>query len=208
MEALLHALSAPWRWLLGAGVVAPVVMLAATVAAAAKYPGFSHRASFVNELGTTASPKARWFNGGVAAAGVLMGLYAGGLWLVLGAPVVTAGVAVLALGTLLMGVFPCEPGCPPSPATPAGRVHTGAGVVAALGAVVASLAMGFWAADQAGTWALTLYSLITGGAGLALLFTTLGAIGTGFEGLLQRIFLLAVLAWVAVGAVWLYLGHA
>jgi hypothetical protein len=207
MEAFVAGLSTPWRWLLGAGVVAPVVMVAATVAAVLTYPGFDHRSRFVNELGTAASPRAGWFNGGALVAGGLMALYAGGLWLVLGAPVVTAGVAVLAAGTLLMGAFPCEPGCPPSPETTAGRVHAAAGVAAALGAVVACLALGFWAADQTGTWGLTLYSLITGGAGLALLFTTLGALGTGFEGLLQRLFLLAVLAWLAVGALWLYLRH-
>ncbi|MEF8794181.1 DUF998 domain-containing protein [Thiohalorhabdus sp.] len=183
------------------GAVPPVLMVIAVVAAGAEYPRYRHRAAMVSELGTSASPRARGFNAAWAVAGALIGLYAWGLWWLVGLPVVTGGVGILAAGTLVSGLFPCEPGCPPSPRTTSGRIHALAGLLAVLGAVVACLALGFWAADRMATWGLTLYSLITGGAGLALLFTTLGAIGTGFEGFLQRVFLLGILAWLGVTAV-------
>lgn len=198
-----------WRWLLGAGVLAPVVLIVAVIAAGIRYPGYKRRAQFVNELGTANSPVAWKYNAAVAVTGLLIGLFAAGVWRVLeGAPmtpVMAGGLAVFGGGTLLMGLFRCEPGCPPAPGTVSGWIHTLAAVLAGVGGPVASLAFGFWAADQAGGWLLTLYSLISGGGALALLFTALGAVGTGFEGLLQRLYLLVILAWLGVAAGWLYL---
>jgi len=203
MELLSDWLPTMARWLTAAGVAPLVLMTAGVAVAAAKYPGYRHRAQVVSELGTAASPGARWFNAAWVVSGLLIGACAAGVWLLLGASAVVLGLALFALGTLLTGLFPCEPGCPPRPATASGRAHAVAGLMGSLGAVAAALAMGFWAADQAAAWTLTLSSLIVGGAGLALLFATLGAIGTGFEGLLQRAFLLGVLVWLAATAAWL-----
>ena len=207
MYGMGDSLTAVWRLLSGAGVLAPLLMAVAVVAAGRKHPEFSHRAAFVNELGTDASPWAQRFNAAVTVTGLLVALFAAVVWQLLGAPVVAAGLAVFGAGTLVMGLFPCDPGCPPAPESVSGRVHLAAGILAGLGAVVACLAFGFWAVDRTGAWTLTLYSLVTGGAALALLFTALGALGTGFEGILQRLFLAAVLVWVGVAAGWVFL-HA
>ncbi|HKJ72405.1 MAG TPA: DUF998 domain-containing protein [Gammaproteobacteria bacterium] len=208
MDMLSSWMPQAWRWLLGAGVLAPLLMAAAVALAGAKTPGHSHRRAFVGALGTGESPWARRFNALWALAGLLTVLCAGGLWTVLGAPVVVAGMAVLGAGILLAGLFPCDPGCPPRPQSGSGWAHAVGAAATAVGGVAAALALGFWAFGQPGAWGLTLYSLITGGAGLALLFTTLGAIGTGYEGWLQRLFLLVLMSWVGGTAVWLSLHPA
>lgn len=208
MYGMGEGLSMVWSWLSGVGVMAPLMVVAAVGAAGRKHPRFSHRSAYINELGTSGSPAAYQFNTGVSFSGLLIFLFAVSVWQLLGAPVVGGSLALFGLGTVAMGMFPCDPGCPPSPESASGRIHTVAGILAALGAVTAALTFGFWAVDRAGAWSLTLYSVITGGGGLALLFTTLGALGTGFEGILQRLFLLVIMAWLGVASVWIFLNGA
>lgn len=69
------------RRLLACGVLAPVVALAATLAAVAAYPGFDHARQYISELGGAKARLPHIFNVGVFAAGVMAALAGAGFGL-------------------------------------------------------------------------------------------------------------------------------
>jgi glucan biosynthesis protein C len=67
-------LSAGSRPLLACGVAAPLLALAATLAAMAAYPGFNPARQYLSELGGASAAHPLIFNAGVFVAGVMAGL--------------------------------------------------------------------------------------------------------------------------------------
>jgi uncharacterized protein DUF998 len=109
------------------GLAAPLVYVAAAMAAGLKYPGYDHLRNFISELGASGSPSAAIMNFGFLLYGILVAAFAlaihrgirpdvGG-WL---------GPAVLACyGLAYVGVAlaPCDPGCQPATPSVHHRLH-------------------------------------------------------------------------------------
>lgn len=134
------------RVLLGSALAAPLVYWVSALVAAAAYPGYRHRSQFLSDLGTVVSPRAAFFNAGLVVTGGLEIAFAvGGLRLFWGtrapAPLV-CGFVVFGLTTLLMGVFPCDPGCPRRPATGPGAIHGALGLLGAAALTYTMVATG------------------------------------------------------------------
>ena len=86
------------RRLLACGILAPVVALAATLAAVIAYPGFDHSRQYLSELGGAKARLPQIFNVGVFAAGVMAALAGAGFGLAIHALTrakITAGVIVV-----------------------------------------------------------------------------------------------------------------
>jgi glucan biosynthesis protein C len=101
------------RGLLIIGMAAPLVALAAVLAALAAYPGFNHARQYLSELGGTASHAPYIFNAGVFVAGLMAALAGLGFGLAInalsGARVAGALTAmvfgVAGAGLMISGVY-------------------------------------------------------------------------------------------------------
>ncbi|MGZ6037209.1 MAG: DUF998 domain-containing protein [Phenylobacterium sp.] len=86
MRRFPHPLGPISRLLLAGGVAAPLLALAATLAAMSAYPGFNPARQYLSELGGASAHHPLIFNAGVFLAGVMAALAGGGF-----------GLAVIAL---------------------------------------------------------------------------------------------------------------
>jgi len=87
------------RRLLACGMAAPLLALAATLAAMAAYPGFNPARQYLSELGGASAQHPLIFNLGVLAAGIMAALAGGGFGLALA---VLANARLAALATALL----------------------------------------------------------------------------------------------------------
>lgn len=102
------------RWLLAAGVAAPVVALASVAAAMAVYPGFDNSRQYLSELGGANAHAPLVFNAGVFVAGLMAAAAGAGFGLALaalcGARILGAltalAFALAAIGLTVSAVIP------------------------------------------------------------------------------------------------------
>ncbi len=86
------------RWLLWAGIGAPLLAAASFVAATLTYPDFDHATQYISVLGSTAAPYPGIFNTGVLLSGIAAGLAGAGFGLALTA---LGGARIAAAATFL-----------------------------------------------------------------------------------------------------------
>ena len=183
-------------WLLGAGLAAPLVYLAGVLAAAAAFPGYSHRRRLLGELGAPDAPAANRFNAALVAAGVLVVAFAFGLRTATGLFWPGLGVALFGAMLVFMGSFPADGGGRPQPVTRHGWVHGQAGVVATLAVIAATLSLAWGAWQHSGGTALALFSVVAAFAQVALVAVLAMAEDTPWGGLVQRLLVAAVFLWL------------
>jgi len=133
-------------WLLGAGLVAPIVYIGGVLAAAAAYPGYSHRRQLLGELGAADSAGSGWFNTALVVAGLLVVAFAFGLRAATGAFWPGLGVALFGAMTVLMGRYRPDSGGALQPHTRTAWHHRGWGPLAAFSLAAAFAAVALVAA--------------------------------------------------------------
>lgn len=172
-----------------------------TVFGGAQFPGYSHAAQFISELGARQAPHeqlVRW--AGFLPAGVLLLVFCAAARAALPRSMLTTlgllGLAVYGLGYVAAAFFPCDPGCRPAQPSPAQMVHNLAGL-AGYGLAPLSLAALAW---QARRWQGGGYLTVTGftAAGLCVLGLLSLSPESPYVGWSQRLIEGSVLLWVCL----------
>ena len=197
------------RLLSGSGIAGATVFALSVLIAGALHPHYSHISQAISELGAKSAPYRDFLNyGGLIPAGVLTFLFAVAMFSCLrgnSALRVSAGlVAVVGLGRLLAGLFPCDPGCSSFTST-SSRIHAIAGFIALAAGALAPIAMavGLWTQRSRRMFVL---SLVFGVGALAVIGAGVTRIWMPYVGAMQRLLLIFTYAWII--AVGLYYGAA
>lgn len=202
--------AAPWTKRLASltGLLGVAWIVGLVVVGGATYPGYSHTAQFVSELGARGAPHAAVVNlAGFLPAGILICSFALFAWRSLPRSTLASlgflGVFLYAAGYVGASFFPCDAGCRPQHPSLTHLLHTAIGLVGYLLAPLTLLLL----AQAARHWpaAGTLRWLGLVGAPVAFI----GLLGLSPEvpvaGLAQRALEASVLLWTAACA-W-YLRH-
>lgn len=195
------------RALMLGGVAGPILFASVVLAAAAGYPGYSHVASFMSELGATGAPSAVLMNyAGFIPAGLLLTAFAFGLMHALPRkPLMTAGavlVMLFGIGVVAAGVFSCDLGCPTSGGTRENQIHNVIGPACFLCVIAAAGILG-WTFRTAPEWSrLSAYSLATSAVSLVFFLGLVGSLESRtLTGLWQRLMLGTLFVWCGAAAV-------
>jgi hypothetical membrane protein len=188
------------------GIVAPLWMLLGVVWVAPKYPGYSHKAQVMSELGARSRPAQQlqpFVNN--YPIGVLFSTF--GIGLLLSFPdqlhVTVSGILILLHGAshIVAGLYPCDADLGLENPSTAQKLHNTAGFVMYLTLLVACL---FWVqpSSVAPDW-FRLYSLASAVASVIFTFYMVRAMkGSGSKlGLYQRLSYGILAAWSATLAV-------
>lgn len=186
-----------------AGAVGVVVYVASWVLAGILWPGYDPTRQAISELFASGAPttSARLLVGALVATGALLVAFGWMLHRVMPGEAIAGPVAVTlsGVGTFLVPLIPCSPGCPGAGSTPADTWHTIVAGGGYLALVIAPLLFShrLWRPDP--TLART--SLAFGlAAGLGFAAYVAG-LGSTYGGLLQRVFNTTADAWLVVMAV-------
>lgn len=191
------------------GVFAPVLRLGLILLLGFLDPEYSHLRDYISELGARDAPSAVLMNVvGTALVGVLLCAFS--LALYRGSDpgfLATAGAALLAssgLAFIVVGLFPCDPGCSLAAPSASMRVHVIAGTVAMSTQTLAPMALGLRIVSGAGARRYAAISLVCGAA--AIMALTVLLLGQReslvFPGLFQKIFQTAADVWVLLSAIY------
>jgi Protein of unknown function (DUF998) len=173
----------------------------------AYFPGYSHAAQFISELGARQAPHeqlVRWV--GFLPAGVLILGFSAAAFFALPRSALTTfgllGVAVYAGGYVAAAFFPCDPGCRPSQPSISQLIHNLAGLA---GYVLAPLFLAALA-SSARRWPGGGYLVVAGfvAAGLSLLGMLSLSPNSPYVGWSQRLIEASVLLWVLLCAWYLW----
>jgi len=167
------------------------------------YPGYSHVAQFMSELGARGAPNEMWVRFlGFLPAGLLLCFFA---WLARGAlpgsglaTLGFIGIGTFAAGYVVAAFFPCDPGCRPTIASFSQIIHTAAGLAGYLMAPIGMLALAIAARrwpDASRLSAAGFLSAAVSAIGLATLSPE-----SPYVGLSQRLIEASVLSWVLLCA--------
>lgn len=189
------------------GVSAPVLRLGLILLLGFLDPEYSHLRDYISELGARDAPSAVLMNLiGTVLVGVLLCLFS--LALYRGSVpgfLATAGAVLLALGGLafiLVGLFPCDPGCSLAAPSASMRVHVVAGTLAMSAQTLAPMALGLRIVSGTGDRRYAAISLACGAIAIMALIVLLGqGESLTFPGLFQKIFQVAADVWVLVSAI-------
>jgi hypothetical protein len=192
------------------GLAGPLVFVTLVLIGGALYDGYSHVSQAVSELGGEGSEVARLQNTNFILLGVLTLGLAWALAGVLGGwRYVPALVAVFATSSAIAnGFLPCDLGCQGT--TTVGLLHNVTGVTGFVAAITATFLLSRrWRDDphwrsHARFSRLTAYIAL---AGLLGFIVTRAAEIEEIDGLLQRVFVLALLTWLAVTGLRLHLAY-
>lgn len=191
------------------GVLAPVLWAAVIIIAGELRPGFDHVGQYISELGERGSSTAIFMRyGGFVATGLLHIGYAAAFYATLarltGRPRLTLLVAVLialnGLGRIGAGIFACEPGCA-APEVLDQRLHGLSATIAFLAIAAAALLGAILFRRDQRLWPLSVYSFVTGVAGLQFLVLMSASEATHlYTGLYERLASGVLTLWVLVTA--------
>ena len=181
------------------GVAGPIMFTLAWIVLGAAWPGYDPRAHYISELAASDAPHAWAMVAAFLLLGVLVLVFARGLWGVLGT-IVPALVGVFGAGSIGSGIARCDPGC--GGASFANQAHTTI-TYCGLGALtLATLALP-WVVGRdpspaaAGTRrGYRVYSALTGV--LAAIIFVRGFEAFGGVGLGQRLFVSLLFVWLVV----------
>jgi Protein of unknown function (DUF998) len=182
-------------------VLALLWVLFLTLLGGAQFPGYSHAAQFISELGARQAPHeqlVRW--AGFLPAGMMVLVFCAAAWAALPRSTLTTlgllGLAVYAVGYVAAAFFPCDPGCRPAQPSIAQMVHNLAGLA---GYVLAPLSLAALA-WQARRWQGGSFLTVTGfaAAGLCVLGLLSLSPASPYVGWSQRLIEGSVLLWVCL----------
>ena len=194
-------------------MIAPLLWAATIVLAGELRPAFDHASQYISELGERGSstellmrygsfvPTGLMHVGFAAAFGALLmriGARPALTWLI------TALIALDGFGRAAAGVFSCEPGCA-SPEVLAQRLHNLSATVAFLSIIVATLLASLVFRHHARLRPLSVYSCLSGCAGILFLALMRMSETTGMAtGTYERLATGVLSLWVFVTAMWLW----
>ncbi len=176
-----------------------LIFLVTIVAGGAGFPGYSHGAQYISELGAIGAPHSQivsWF--GFIPSGILLMTFAFVAPLTLPrSPWTWLGFSSLgfyAFGLVVGGLFPCDFGCRPDEQTAAQLIHNAVVGIGYLVGITALLVLGV----QARKWAGGKHLLPLGVTCWLLAACSLPALDPGFEyaGIAQRIIEVSMYTWI------------
>jgi Protein of unknown function (DUF998) len=174
-----------------------------TILGALTFPGYSHTAQFMSELGARGAPQEMLIRfAGFLPAGVFMILFVIGAFTSLSRSALTTagliGMAVYAMGYIVTAFFPCDPGCRPVHPSTSQLIHNFFGLIGYVLAPLTLLALGFSARKWPGGQHLSWLAYIA--AAFALFGMMTLSPKSPYAGLSQRLVEGAVLIWVVMCA--------
>jgi hypothetical membrane protein len=195
------------RLLAAGGVAGPIIFVALVVVGGFLYDGYSHVSQAISELGGEGAEYAALQNFNFIMVGVLVIGFAWGL---------ARGRAASLLGAALVGFFglsssiangllPCDLGCEGT--TTVGLLHNITGIAGFLAAIAGMFVLERqWRTNPGwrGHAVLTRRAAFLALAGLVGFIVTKAAELESIDGLLQRVFVVVLLAWIALTAARLY----
>lgn len=190
------------------GVIAPVLRFGLILLLGFLDPEYSQLRDYISELGARDAPSAVLMNFlGTVLVGVLLCVFS--LALYRGSEpgsLATAGAALLASGGLafiVVGLFPCDPGCSLAAPSATMRVHVAAGTVAMSAQTLAPIALGLRIVSGTGDRRYAAMSLVCGAVAIMALIVLLLGQGESlaFPGLVQKTYQIAADAWVLLSAI-------
>jgi hypothetical membrane protein len=183
------------------GLIAPVWFSVALVAFAAVRTDYSHLTKAVSELGAIGAPHAlAWNIVGFGAVGMLIVIFAAGIWRQANAALAASMIAISGIAFAAAGVFPADLSNLNADST---RLHILASLVSFAAFAAAVPVMG-WSLWRSGYRRLAVTAVALGVAAVASVLLR----ETGIPpGLAQRINFLAYLAWIAMIAASLLTRH-
>ena len=197
------------RVLAWCGIAAPVIRLSLILWLGSLQPDYSQTRDFISELGARGAPYAAMMNyAGTVLVGVLLALFAIALYRTHRPSLLAAGgaglLALSGFAFVVVGLFPCDPGCSLADPSSTMRIHLLAGTVAT---ALQALAVLFFGMRVFSRHADRLHAALS----LALGLVALGALvilhATAFQitspGLVQKTFQVSTDAWVFLSAVWI-----
>jgi Protein of unknown function (DUF998) len=180
-----------------------------TILGALGFPGYSHTAQFMSELGARGAPQEMLIRfAGFLPAGVLMILFVIVAFASLSRSALTTagliGMAVYAIGYIVAAFFPCDPGCRPAQPSASQTIHNFFGLIGYVLAPLTLAALGWSARQWPGGKYLSWSAYIA--AMLALFGMMTLSPKSPYVGLSQRLIEGAVLIWVVMCA-WYVRSH-
>jgi len=185
------------------GVVGPILFASLVVIGGILYDGYSHTSQKISELGGEGAEYAVLQNLNFIMIGVLVIGFAWALARVLGPPLlgpVLIGIFGL-LSSIANGLLPCDAGCKGE--TTVGLLHNITGVVGFIAAIVGMFVLARrWRDDP--TWqphvGFTRGAAFVAIGGLVWFIATQALDAQNLAGIAQRVFVSALLLWIAVTA--------
>jgi hypothetical protein len=190
------------------GVLGALWMLAMVIAGGATYPGYSHVAQYISELGANGAPQGwavSWF--GFLPVGILISAFALFAWLAAPRSVLSGigfvGVLLFSIGYIAATFFRCDYGCRPEEPSSSQMMHNMFGLFGYVFAPVCLLLLGLAARKWEKAGLVSTWAFVSAVVALIGLFTI--APTSPVLGLSQRAIETAMLSWVVVCG--LYLGR-
>lgn len=189
------------------GVFAPVLRLGLILLLGFLDPEYSHLRDRISELGARDAPSAGLMNiVGTVLVGVLLCLFSLALYRGIEPGILaTTSAALLAssgLAFIVVGLFPCDPGCSLAAPSATMRVHVVAGTVAMAAQTLAPMALGLRIVSGTGDRRYAAISLACGAIAIMALIVLLGqGESLTFPGLFQKVFQVAADVWVLLSAI-------
>jgi Protein of unknown function (DUF998) len=170
-----------------------------TIFGALGFPGYSHTAQFMSELGARGAPQEMLIRfAGFLPAGVFMILSVIGASMSLPRSALTTiglvGLAMYAMGYIVAVFFPCDPGCRLAQPSASQEIHNFFGLIGYVLAPLSLVALGFSARTWPGGRHLSWSGYIAAAAALVGMMTL--SPKSPYVGLSQRLIEGAVLIWV------------
>lgn len=191
------------------GVLGALWILALTLIGGATYPGYSHVANYISELGANGAPHG-WLvsYAGFLPAGLLLCGFALFAFLAVPRSALSAlgfiGIFLFSVGYIAASYFRCDEGCRPETLSFSQVMHNTFGLLGYVLAPLCLLLLGLAARKWPNAGTLPFHAYIA--AALALVGFATMAPDSPFAGASQRVLEAAVLSWVV--ACGLYLGRA
>jgi hypothetical membrane protein len=190
-------------------VLALAFVVLLTILGALFFPGYSHTAQFISELGARGAPQEMLIRfAGFLPAGVFLILFVIGAFMSLPRSVPTSlgltGIALYAMGYIIAVFFPCDFGCRPAQPSASQMIHNAVGLIGYVLAPLALATLGWSARNWSGGKYLSWSAYVA--ATLALFGIMTLSPKSPYAGLSQRLIEGAVLIWVVMCA-WYVRSH-
>lgn len=190
------------RWLALGGIIGPVLFVSLVVINGFLWEGYSHTAQPISELGGPVAPYPLLQSANFIILGLLVIGFARALAvLVPGSGKAALLVAVFGVSSCIAnGLLPCDEGCVGE--TTVGQLHNITGLLGFLAAIVGMLLLARQWLRLPESRSLGVFSLSAAAVAIAGLAAFIAADATGADGfgLFQRVFVGALLFWIAVVA--------
>ena len=187
------------------GLAGPLLFILATILSAALRPGYNHVSQLISELGETGGSTAQLMTYlGFYPLGILTLLFSLSCFAAIRRNLLAVAGAVLVgiagLAVILAGIFPCDVGCAVEDPSTDQILHTTAAMVAFLSLIVASILWSLRFRTLAHWRELWVYSLVLGIVAFLVLVAFFLLSESQIAGLVQRLLVLTLFAWLMVFA--------